>query len=82
MISSGVGLIERSAEPPRQFYCVIIGPKMHEEQARFFIKHVTVERRHFIGTDYTSSQRPRSLLFHILWLPPPRPVSPCPLYRE
>src|SRR5258708_3518804 len=41
----GVGLIERGAQPFRQFYRVVIGPEMHEEQARLFFQHVAVNGR-------------------------------------
>src|ERR671918_315457 len=42
-----VHLIQSRAQSFGQPLCVVIGPKMHEEEARFVIQHVIVECRHF-----------------------------------
>src|SRR5688572_21603915 len=44
--SSDLNLRERRIEPGRKFLRVIVGPEMHEEQARLVVEHVVVQRRH------------------------------------
>src|SRR5690348_352293 len=41
-----VHLVERGAQSLGQLLCVVMGPKMHEEQARLVVEHVIVDRRH------------------------------------
>src|SRR5258708_17869706 len=51
----GVGLIKARTQSLGQFYGIVIRPKMHEEQARLFLKHMAVD-----GGDLNAvlSQRP------------------------
>src|SRR5436305_729413 len=41
-----VHTVERGAQAPRQLLRVVVGPEVHEEEARAFGQHVAVQRRH------------------------------------
>src|SRR5205085_4473189 len=41
-----VHFVERGAQSPRQLLRIVVGPEVHEEEARVFGQHVAVQCRH------------------------------------
>jgi hypothetical protein len=46
LFAARVGAVERRPEATRELRRVVIGPEMHEEQARLLVQHVTMKRSH------------------------------------